>query len=52
MDHLLKINADQYTDVDDLAIPTGKLKNVKGTEMDFLTEKRIGKDINLVQGLG
>ncbi len=52
LDHLLKINADQYTDVDDLAIPTGKLKNVKSTEMDFLTEKRIGKDINLVQGLG
>ena len=52
LNHFAKINANKYTVVDDLAIPTGELKCVKGTEMDFLNEKRIGNDISDVQGLG
>ncbi|MBD3266586.1 galactose-1-epimerase, partial [bacterium] len=45
-DHLLMLNADRFTPVDDTLIPTGELRPVKGTPMDFTDPKRIGKDIN------
>lgn len=35
LDHQLFVNADQYTPVDDTLIPTGKLAEVKGTQLDF-----------------
>lgn len=44
-DHLLQINAGQYTPVDATAIPTGELEDVAGTPFDFRTPKPIGEDI-------
>jgi aldose 1-epimerase len=44
-DHLLQINAAQYTPVDAAAIPTGELAEVAGTPFDFRTPTRIGAGI-------
>ena len=44
-DHMLSINADQYTPTDDNLIPTGKLENVEGTNLDFRKMTKIGKRI-------
>jgi len=46
-DHLLTINADQFTPVDDSLIPLGQNTNVKDTPFDFRIEKAIGQDLNL-----
>ena len=43
--HELTINADQFTPVDATLIPTGELKNVKGTVFDFTTPTAIGARI-------
>ncbi len=45
LNHLLQINADRFTAIDENSIPTGELPEVKGTPFDFTTEKTIGKDI-------
>lgn len=45
LDHEIMIIADQYTVVDKDLTPTGQLKYVKGSEMDFTTPKKIGVDI-------
>jgi aldose 1-epimerase len=50
LDHQLTIKADKFTPVDDQLIPTGQLSDVKGTPMDFLQEKPIGRDIQQVEG--
>lgn len=44
-DHTLRINADKYTPSDDTLIPTGEIKEVAGTPLDFRKPKKIGKDI-------
>ncbi len=44
--HLLQINANAYTPVDELLIPTGELRPVQGTAFDFTVAKPIGKEIN------
>jgi aldose 1-epimerase len=44
--HLLFINADKYTPIDETLIPIGVLADVKGTPFDFTKLKMIGKDIN------
>ena len=46
LNHLVKIDADQYTPVDSTLIPTGKIEEVKGTPFDFTQAKTIGKAIN------
>lgn len=46
LDHVLMINADSITEVDDTLIPTGKLIPVGGTPFDFRTAKPIGQDIH------
>jgi aldose 1-epimerase len=51
-DHLIRINADRYTVVDDDATPTGELRNVAGTEMDLRESIPIGRNIDRVQGMG
>lgn len=48
--HELWINADKYTPVNDVLIPTGKIVDVKNTPMDFTTPKKIGKDLSQVKG--
>ena len=49
-DHVLRLDADTYTPVDETLIPTGKLADVAGTPMDFRTAKGIGRDLNLPFG--
>jgi aldose 1-epimerase len=45
-DHLLTIDADSYTPVDSILIPTGKIENVAGTPFDFNIPTKIGARIN------
>lgn len=42
----LSINADIFTPVSDVLIPTGEFRKANGTPMDFLKPKTIGKSIN------
>lgn len=44
--HVLSINAAKFTPIDKGLIPTGELRDVKGTPMDFLTPTAIGARIN------
>lgn len=46
LDHELMIDADRFTPVDAGLIPTGELRNVEGTPMDFRTPTRIGAGID------
>lgn len=45
-DHVVQINARQYTPVDENLIPTGLLAYTTGTPFDFLNAKRIGEDMD------
>ena len=44
-DHILYVNADNYTPVDITFMTTGEIIPVKDTPMDFITPKAIGQDI-------
>jgi aldose 1-epimerase len=46
LDHEIMINADRFTPVDKNLIPTGELRPVKGTPMDFTTPMKIGARID------
>lgn len=48
--HELMLNADRYTVVDEELIPTGELRRVKHSPMDFTEPKAIGIDIEKVEG--
>ena len=50
LDHILMLNADRYTVVDNDLIPTGELRKVKGTPMDFTSPFTIGQRIKEVEG--
>ena len=41
-DHMLQVNADQYTPFDAFTCPTGEIKSVEGTPMDFRKPTRLG----------
>lgn len=45
LDHVLMLNADRFTPVDDTLIPTGEIASVKGTIMDFTKPMPIGSRI-------
>ena len=45
-DHLLKLNADNFTPVDETLIPIGENRSVEGTPFDFRVPKTIGRDLN------
>ncbi|AOM79424.1 aldose epimerase family protein [Pedobacter steynii] len=45
-DHLLSIDADSYTPVDETLIPTGKIEKLAGTPFDFNKPTLIGARIN------
>ncbi len=47
-DHQLTVAADQYLPVDQHLIPTGELRDVKGTPLDFTSPTRIGDRIESV----
>lgn len=56
-DHIVTINADFYTPIDEVSIPTGEVAKVEGTPMDFRTPHRVGERIDdrfpqLVYGAG
>jgi aldose 1-epimerase len=50
LDHELTIRAGYYTPVDDTLIPTGEIKTVAGTPLDFLRPMAIGKRIDQLKG--
>lgn len=46
LDHVLTINADSFTPVSKDLIPTGEIRSVDNTPMDFREPKTIGSEIN------
>jgi aldose 1-epimerase len=46
LNHQIMINADRFTPVDKNLIPTGELRPVKGTPLDFTTSTKIGARID------
>jgi len=50
LDHELTLNADHFTPVSEDLIPTGEIKPVEGTPMDFRKAKAIGSDLGKVAG--
>ena len=46
LNHKIKINSNQITEIDHQLIPTGKFLDVKGTPLDLRKLTRIGKMIN------
>ena len=46
LDHTIQINADFYTPVDKLSIPTGDIASVENTPFDLRSPKRIGDEID------
>lgn len=45
-DHVLQVNADKYTPFDEWTCPTGEIKPVEGTPMDFRKPVRLGDRMN------
>lgn len=45
-DHVLQLNADFYTEIDDTQSPTGEIKSVTGTPMDYRNPQAIGERID------
>jgi aldose 1-epimerase len=50
LDHVMTLNAHNYTPTDDTLIPTGAIKPVKGTPFDFTKPTRIGARIGELTG--
>ena len=50
LDHELMLNADHFTPVSEDLIPTGEIKPVAGTPMDFRKSKAIGADLDAAVG--
>lgn len=50
LDHIVTIHANAYTPVDSGLIPTGEIKDVKGTPFDFTSPTPIGAHIQEVGG--
>jgi len=48
--HELMLTADHFTPVDDTLIPTGEIKAVNGTPMDFTKPMAVGSRIDQVKG--
>ncbi len=50
LNHEMTINADSYTETNDELLPTGQIKPVSGTDLDFTTPRVIGDRITNVKG--
>jgi aldose 1-epimerase len=50
--HELQLTADQYTPADDNLIPTGEIKSVRGTPLDFTEPATIGSRIDQLKKTG
>jgi len=46
LSHEVHINADAFLPIDETSIPTGEIRDVKGTPFDFKEPKLIGEQIN------
>lgn len=46
LNHMLTINAEQFTEADENILTTGRILDVAGTPMDFTHSKPIGQDIH------
>jgi aldose 1-epimerase len=46
LNHEVMLNADRFTPVDSTMIPTGELRSVKGTPLDFTTQTKVGARID------
>lgn len=46
LDHILQIHADHFTPADAESIPTGEIRPVEGTPMDFRTGRALGDEID------
>lgn len=44
--HMLWLNCSNYTPIDEKCIPTGEIKSVKGSLMDFTTPRRLGEGLD------
>jgi aldose 1-epimerase len=44
--HIMQINADHFTPIDETSIPLGELRSVRGTPFDFTRPTRIGARID------
>ncbi|WP_437230274.1 aldose epimerase family protein [Planctomicrobium sp. SH661] len=50
LDHELQLNADQFLEVDENMLPTGKIVDVAGTPFDFRSSHPIGQDLSKTNG--
>lgn len=50
LNHLLRINAKAYTPVNEQMVPVGSITDVEGTALDFRNFKKIGAEIEKVNG--
>ncbi len=50
LDHELMIDANEYTPMDEGLIPTGEIRSLEDTPMDFTTPHAIGERIDQVEG--
>jgi len=50
LNHKVMINANSYVAIDSNLIPTGQIRDLIGTEMDFTLPKIIGSRIDMVDG--
>ncbi len=50
LDHALRLNASKFTVFDRDLIPTGEVRAVAGTPLDFTKTKRVGQDIAALKG--
>ena len=46
LEHELWVDADAFTATDDKLIPTGEIRSVEGSPMDFRVKKLVGRDID------
>lgn len=44
--HRLQLDASRFTEADAQTLPTGRIRSVEGTALDFRAEKTIGKDLD------
>jgi aldose 1-epimerase len=49
LDHLLRVNAGKYLVADEALIPTGEVRPVQGTPLDFRTEHGIGERLGQIK---
>ena len=46
LDHVVVLDADAFTPTDQALIPTGEIRPVEGTPMDFRSERRLGDGVD------